>query len=182
MHPFAILAPTWRRAPAAGIVAGALQEVEEIFRRQLRSDLPAVNELARHVERYRGKMLRPTLLLLSGLAATGREDEAALSRNHKMAAAVSEMIHMATLVHDDVLDEADTRRRGGEEHPRLQGECHALVRQKRPARRRPWGLSPAARSPGSGGRRGFASLGSHRSRRGYRARSSSGCCGQAGPG
>ena len=112
MHPFAILAPAWRRAPAAGIVAGALQEVEEIFRRQLRSDLPAVNELARHVERYRGKMLRPTLLLLSGLAATGREDEAALTRNHKMAAAVSEMIHMATLVHDDVLDEADTRRRG----------------------------------------------------------------------
>ena len=51
MHPFAILAPAWRRAPAAGIVAGALQEVEEIFRRQLRSDLPAVNELARHVER-----------------------------------------------------------------------------------------------------------------------------------
>ena len=84
MHPFAILAPAWRRAPAAGIVAGALQEVEEIFRRQLRSDLPAVNELARHVERYRGKMLRPTLLLLSGLAATGREDEAATRESRRV--------------------------------------------------------------------------------------------------
>jgi octaprenyl-diphosphate synthase len=112
MHPLAILAPAWRRAPAAGIVAEALQEVEEVFRRQLRSDLPAVNELSRHVERYRGKMLRPTLLLLSGLAATGREDEAALTRQHKMAAAVAEMIHMATLVHDDVLDDADIRRGG----------------------------------------------------------------------
>jgi octaprenyl-diphosphate synthase len=53
-------------------------------------------------------MLRPTLTLLGGLAA-GRGD---LTRAHHTLAAVVEMIHMATLVHDDVLDEAETRRRG----------------------------------------------------------------------
>jgi len=91
---------------------GGLREVETIFANQLQSDLPAVNELAHHVERYRGKMLRPTLLMLSGIAAVGGHDGAALRKSHRISAAVGEMIHMATLVHDDVLDEAETRRRG----------------------------------------------------------------------
>jgi octaprenyl-diphosphate synthase len=68
------------------------------------------------VEQYRGKMLRPTMVLLSGLAARGdaarADDEASLSDAHRIAAAVVEMIHMATLVHDDVLDDAQVRRRG----------------------------------------------------------------------
>ncbi|MFM7809844.1 MAG: polyprenyl synthetase family protein [Planctomycetota bacterium] len=91
---------------------GGLRDVEATFAGQLRSDLPAVNELAQHVERYRGKMLRPTLLLLSGMAAVGASDGAQMRRAHRISAAVAELIHMATLVHDDVLDEADTLRRG----------------------------------------------------------------------
>jgi octaprenyl-diphosphate synthase len=112
MVPPSILSPVTRHAPLAAAIVGGLRDVEDIFARQLRSDLPAVNELALHVERYRGKMLRPTLLLLSGMAATGAGDGASLTKAHRMAAAVGEMIHMATLVHDDVLDEAETRRRG----------------------------------------------------------------------
>jgi octaprenyl-diphosphate synthase len=112
MVPPSILSPVTRHAPLAAAIVGGLRDVEEIFARQLRSDLPAVNELALHVERYRGKMLRPTLLLLGGMAATGASDGAGLTKAHRMAAAVGEMIHMATLVHDDVLDEAETRRRG----------------------------------------------------------------------
>ncbi len=111
VHP-SILSPVTRHAPLSAAILGGLRDVEEIFANQLRSDLPAVNELAHHVERYRGKMLRPTLLLLSGMAARGSEDGAVLNKAHRTAAAVAEMIHMATLVHDDVLDEADTRRRG----------------------------------------------------------------------
>jgi octaprenyl-diphosphate synthase len=62
--------------------------------------------LVRHVSRFRGKMLRPTLLLLSGKAC------GELTDSHVVLATVVEMVHMATLVHDDVLDEAELRRKG----------------------------------------------------------------------
>ncbi|MCH2161916.1 MAG: polyprenyl synthetase family protein [Phycisphaerales bacterium] len=89
---------------------GHLSEVEAIFEGQLASELPPVADLVAHLGRYRGKMLRPTLTLLSGLAAA-RGDQACLSSKPlQTLAAVIEMIHMATLVHDDVLDEADERR------------------------------------------------------------------------
>src|ERR1043165_1022951 len=93
------------------VLAEALARVEKRFEGQLRSDLPPVARLCGHVERYRGKMLRPTLVIACGLAAGGtpapRVGAAAIT-----CAAVVEMVHMATLVHDDVLDEAGTRRRG----------------------------------------------------------------------
>jgi octaprenyl-diphosphate synthase len=99
--------------PLAGLLSDQLGEVTLIFERQLASDLSAVNSLCLHVEQYRGKMLRPTMLLLSGLAARGgNADPAALTDRHRTVGAVVEMIHMATLVHDDVLDEAEVRRRG----------------------------------------------------------------------
>jgi octaprenyl-diphosphate synthase len=96
-------------ALAADIAAG-LARVETLFESQLASQFPAVNDLCRHVERYRGKMLRPTLVLVSGLAFT--RDGEALRGEHDIIAATVEMIHMATLVHDDVLDDAEIRRRG----------------------------------------------------------------------
>ncbi|MEM0983558.1 MAG: polyprenyl synthetase family protein, partial [Planctomycetota bacterium] len=73
-----------------------------------------------HVERYRGKMLRPTMVLLCGLASNPESAEAfaagkgepLLTGEHIGLGAVVEMVHMATLVHDDVLDEAEVRRRG----------------------------------------------------------------------
>ena len=86
-------------------VADELARVERCFDRELVSELPFVNDLCRRVRRYRGKMLRPTLLLLAGKAA-GR-----ISEEHVTLAAVVEMVHVATLVHDDVLDEADVRRK-----------------------------------------------------------------------
>jgi octaprenyl-diphosphate synthase len=100
-------------APVAAILADSLGEVERIFERQLASEFDEVNALCRHVERYRGKMLRPTLAILSGLAA-GRDplDRATITVDHLTVAATVEMIHMATLVHDDVLDEAQVRRKG----------------------------------------------------------------------
>ncbi len=90
-------------------LAGELAEVESRFAAELHSDLACVNDLVRHIERYRGKMLRPVLLLLCGEAADPAEP---LRDAHRTLAAVVEMVHMATLVHDDILDEADTRRSG----------------------------------------------------------------------
>lgn len=87
-------------------VAEYIDRVTEVFDDELRSDLPIVNRLTEQVARYRGKLLRPKLLLMAG-KATGD-----IRHEHIVLAAVVEMVHMATLVHDDVLDEADVRRRG----------------------------------------------------------------------
>ena len=101
--------------PIQGELASYLSRVVDHFDAALESDILAVQRLTRHVERYRGKMLRPALVALSAGAASG--DLTSVLHGSKSAAievigAVCEMVHMATLVHDDVLDEADTRRRG----------------------------------------------------------------------
>jgi octaprenyl-diphosphate synthase len=90
-------------------VAKELEAVEQRFHDELSTDLRCVNTLVRHVARFRGKMLRPMLVLLTGKAAAadGRIGDA-----HLTLATVVEMVHMATLVHDDVLDEAELRRKG----------------------------------------------------------------------
>ena len=99
--------PTSESLPAVpASMAGLLDEVGRAFERQLSSDMPSVNTLCRHVERYRGKMLRPMMVFMCGQAFGD------VGRTHVIVAATCEMIHMATLVHDDVLDEAEVRRRG----------------------------------------------------------------------
>ena len=91
----------------AELIAPQLRAVDVLFTRELASDLPNVSELVAHVGKFRGKMLRPMLVLLSGLAAEGR-----LGQQHVTLATVVEMVHMATLVHDDILDGAEIRRNG----------------------------------------------------------------------
>jgi octaprenyl-diphosphate synthase len=86
-------------------IEDGLAAAQRIFDEELLSELPFVNSLCDQVRSYWGKKLRPALLLLSA-KATGE-----LSTVHHTLAAVVEMVHMATLVHDDVLDEADERRR-----------------------------------------------------------------------
>lgn len=88
-----------------------LAVVGQCFAEELDSDLPQVNQLTRHVEHYRGKMLRPMLVMLSGMVC-GRTIEPRLDDAHVTVATVVEMVHMATLVHDDVLDDASLRRKG----------------------------------------------------------------------
>ena len=91
------------------LVSGMESQLDEVARRfddEIRSDLACVASLTRHVSRFRGKMLRPMLVLLAGRAC-GRVNDV-----HLTIATVVEMVHMATLVHDDVLDEAELRRRG----------------------------------------------------------------------
>ena len=90
-------------------IAAELALVDRRFGDELASDLRPVNTLVRHVSRFRGKMLRPCLVLLAGRAAN---PDAELTDAHVTLATVVEMVHMATLVHDDVLDEAELRRKG----------------------------------------------------------------------
>jgi len=86
------------------LVADDLARAEVIFQSELETGAPYVRDLLAHLAHYRGKRLRPTLLLLAAKACGGTGPE------HPILAAVVEMIHTATLVHDDVLDHADLRR------------------------------------------------------------------------
>jgi octaprenyl-diphosphate synthase len=86
------------------LIGDALRAAERAYDRELVSANPYVTDILSHTRRFRGKRLRPMLLLLSAEATGGVRDE------HLILAAVVEMIHTATLVHDDVLDDADLRR------------------------------------------------------------------------
>ncbi len=102
-------------------IAEHLRAVEQLFDEELECDLPFTAEICEHVSRYRGKMLRPALTLLAAQAC-GR-----ISREHVTIAAVLEMVHLATLVHDDVLDEAETRRRSPTINAMTDNETAVLV-------------------------------------------------------
>lgn len=106
------LSPPARAPELADLIAPQLAAVDALFARELTSDLPNVNELVTHVAKFRGKMLRPMLVLLSGLAASDSHGHNGLSDDHVTLATVVEMVHMATLVHDDILDGAEIRRKG----------------------------------------------------------------------
>ncbi len=81
-----------------------LSQVEQILQREMQSDYPAVGAMTGYGFRMGGKRLRPALLLLTARAL------GEIQPGHLVLAAVVEMIHTATLVHDDVLDGADVRR------------------------------------------------------------------------
>lgn len=85
-------------------IAGELVEAEAIFAAELRSRSAFVQQLVDHSADFRGKRLRPALVLLTAKACGG------LKPDHAVLAAVVEMIHTATLVHDDILDESLIRR------------------------------------------------------------------------
>ena len=103
-------------APIADDAAAA----ERVFRDELISDQGFISDLCGHIAQFHGKRLRPALLLLSAKACGGVRPE------HHTLAAVVEMVHIATLVHDDVLDEADIRRRAATVN-RLWGNERAVL-------------------------------------------------------
>jgi octaprenyl-diphosphate synthase len=88
-------------APAAEGIA----RMRSVLERQIEETSRAVGDMTDHVRRFRGKELRAALVLLAGDATGNATDE------HPAIAAIVELIHLATLVHDDVLDGAKVRRR-----------------------------------------------------------------------
>src|SRR5258708_25038004 len=85
-------------------IAREMDEVERLLADTVSNDHRGVAEVVGHVSHYKGKRLRPALLLLAAKAC------GQLTPKHPVLAAVIELIHTATLVHDDVLDRASTRR------------------------------------------------------------------------
>src|SRR2546426_4620980 len=84
-------------------VAGELEQVVAELRRVIAADFPIVSEVNDHLLQMKGKLFRPTLLLSH--QAVGSKDPGAVTL-----AAVVELIHLATLVHDDSVDHSVLRR------------------------------------------------------------------------
>ncbi len=106
MHPLTV--PSGTGTSLAGIFAPVeteLARVEDAIRREADAGHPYVRNLFAHALRFGGKRVRPALLLLAARGLGGTTDR------HIRLATVVELLHSATLVHDDVLDEALLRRR-----------------------------------------------------------------------
>ena len=88
----------------AAPIAKDLSAFREFFRNELRSDNVLLDTALRYVLRRKGKQVRPVLVLLSAGAA------GSISHRSYIGAALVELLHTATLLHDDVVDEAEERR------------------------------------------------------------------------
>src|SRR6202521_511432 len=108
-----------------------LEEVEKRIAQQASAFDPAIEGYVTYAIGGRGKRLRPLMALLSGGASGG------ITPAHLDLAVIVELIHIATLVHDDIMDEAERRRaqptvnaRWGNSLSVLLGDClfaHALT-------------------------------------------------------
>lgn len=81
-----------------------MREFQGHFKEAMRTSVPLLDHITRYIVRSRGKQMRPMLVYLSAQACGGSTD-----RSH-VAATLIELLHTATLVHDDVVDRAETRR------------------------------------------------------------------------
>ena len=91
-------------ADVRALVVDDLAAVDEEIRRQLRSRVPLIDQIAHYIINSGGKRLRPMIVVLTA-RALGYSGTA-----HIPAAAIIEFIHTATLLHDDVVDESQLRR------------------------------------------------------------------------
>lgn len=90
-------------------VTAELAAFEEFVERQFTAEGELLSDMLRYALSARGKGIRPTLVMLSA-AMNAPVRGAATGRRACLAAMLVEMIHVASLIHDDVIDEADTRR------------------------------------------------------------------------
>jgi octaprenyl-diphosphate synthase len=88
------------------VIASDLGQVEAEFERQARSNVQVIAYLADYLRESGGKRVRPALTILSNYAVGGDGSR----YNSIRMATVMEFLHTATLVHDDIIDSADTRR------------------------------------------------------------------------
>lgn len=85
-------------------IADDMRAVDEIIRAELSSDVPRMKEISEYITSAGGKRMRPALLMLIA-RALGYEGTL-----HQHLGATIELLHTATLMHDDVVDESEMRR------------------------------------------------------------------------
>ena len=89
-----------------GLVRDEMSLVEAEFERQARSNIQVIDYLGDYLRSSGGKRVRPALLILANYGVGGKGSDDSVIR----LATVMEMLHTATLVHDDIIDNADLRR------------------------------------------------------------------------
>jgi len=88
------------------LISAELEQVEAEFERQARSNVQVITYIGDYLRASGGKRVRPALAILSNYAVGGDGSHYSSIRM----ATVMEFLHTATLVHDDIIDDADTRR------------------------------------------------------------------------
>jgi len=86
------------------LIGPDMKAVDAVIRSRLHSDVALVQQVAEYIINAGGKRLRPSLVLLAAGALGYR------GTTHHQLAAIVELIHTSTLLHDDVVDESDLRR------------------------------------------------------------------------
>mmetsp|Transcript_12001 Transcript_12001/g.23712 ORF Transcript_12001/g.23712 Transcript_12001/m.23712 type:complete len:456 (+) Transcript_12001:51-1418(+) len=113
-----------------GIVAEEISPFADSIKEVLATDHPVLEEAAKHFFAQRqGKQFRPTIVMLMAKACApepGTHLNGDAYAKQAMLGQITEMIHVASLIHDDVLDEADTRR-GGESVHKLYSNKVAVI-------------------------------------------------------
>ena len=106
-----------------GLIKAEMALVESEFERQAKSNVQVINYLGDYLRASGGKRVRPALLILTNYAVggTGRND------NVIRLATVMEMLHTATLVHDDIIDNADLRRNRASVNARFGNQAAVLM-------------------------------------------------------
>lgn len=86
------------------VIAPQIKQFEDYFKEEFRSDIPLLDKILGYIEKRKGKQMRPAFVLLSA-ALHGDINKASFR-----AATFVEMIHNSSLIHDDIVDDADERR------------------------------------------------------------------------
>lgn len=86
------------------LIHSDIEATDRLILERLSSDVVLINQIGQYIINNGGKRLRPLMVLLSARACGYQGDQ------HLIMAAVIEFIHTSTLLHDDVVDESDTRR------------------------------------------------------------------------
>lgn len=102
-------------------IAEPLSRIERRIATELQSEYEAIGEVLRHGTQLGGKRLRPALLLLAASAA------GEINEHHVTLGTVIEMVHTATLIHDDVIDAAETRRHVATINARFSSDVSILL-------------------------------------------------------
>jgi len=103
---FALQNPLITAQKIFSLISDEMALVEAEFERQASSNIQVINYLGDYLRASGGKRIRPSLLILSNYATGGNASDTNVIR----LATVMELLHTATLVHDDIIDNADTRR------------------------------------------------------------------------